>query len=552
MDTYMAAPVRVGATARDRYSSVAIGLHWLIAAGIAFQILLGWRMQDFEGFSRAVLLQIHKSVGITILLLTVGRLVWRLLNPPPPHASSLTPLERVLSHGVHLAFYAALLALPLTGWALSSVGRPGGMTLFGFAPWPAFPLLSLLPGGVQDSLSDLFDNSHTTLVWVMLALLALHLLGALKHHFLSRDPTLARMAPGARPGFVLEPRLIAIPVIVVALTAAVDLPRPPTAPVRPRPRNLASADVYLDIVGPALEKRCASCHSDDEARGGLSVSSFASLMQGGSSGPVVRPGDPQASELIRRVNLPHDNAKYMPKDGKPPLGVDAIAGIAAWIRIGAPATGRVGALKLSDAQRAALQAAFDTAVGGDAAPTGLPKSEPLPTVPPGDPAAIKALEADNFVVRKVVADSNMLDAGFSGRTPLTDADLANLTKLSPQLLRLDLRRSGLMDASMKTIGQFPHLRVLRLQDVQVTDTGVAQLAGLKDLRELSLVDTKITDGVLGKLGDLPRLSALYVWNTGVTPAALDKFKEAHKAIQVAAGLKPADVPKETKIMTPAN
>src|SRR4051812_46104322 len=78
---------------RDRYSTVAIVFHWLIAAGIVIQLALGFHMGDLEGLGRSVLLQIHKTVGISILVLTVARLAWRFVNKPPPHGDSLTPIE---------------------------------------------------------------------------------------------------------------------------------------------------------------------------------------------------------------------------------------------------------------------------------------------------------------------------------------------------------------------------------------------------------------------------------------------------------------------------
>ena len=107
----------------DRYSTVAIAFHWLIAGSIVLQLALGWHMGDLTGLGRSVLLQIHKSVGISILLLTLGRMLWRMVNPPPPHGSNLTRIERIASHWVHMGFYAALLLLPLTGWAMVSLER---------------------------------------------------------------------------------------------------------------------------------------------------------------------------------------------------------------------------------------------------------------------------------------------------------------------------------------------------------------------------------------------------------------------------------------------
>ena len=186
------------AAKQTRYSSVAIILHWTIAAALALQIVLGWRIGDVEGVTRTAVLQLHKTIGVTILVLTVVRMIWRMTKKPPAMDSSLTPIERFASHWVHMGFYAALMALPLTGWAMVSAQRVGAMKLLGGLRWPDFPIVTALPGDLQDTLADLLDKSHSALVWVMLGLIALHVAGALKHHYISKDPTVSRMAPVAR------------------------------------------------------------------------------------------------------------------------------------------------------------------------------------------------------------------------------------------------------------------------------------------------------------------------------------------------------------------
>src|ERR1700749_3856401 len=134
---------------QTRDSSVAIALHWTIAAAIALQIVLGWRIGDVEGVTRTAVLQLHKTIGVTILVLTAFRLVWRFVKRPPPPDSSLTPLEKLASHWVHIGFYGALLALPLTGWAMVSAQRVGAMKLLGGVRWPDFPVVTGLPGEGQ-------------------------------------------------------------------------------------------------------------------------------------------------------------------------------------------------------------------------------------------------------------------------------------------------------------------------------------------------------------------------------------------------------------------
>jgi hypothetical protein len=117
-----------------------------------------------------------------------------------------------------------------------------------------------------------------------------------------------------------------------------------SAPRRPV-TELANADIYLDVVSPALAKRCGSCHNDDKRRGRLTLTSHGKIMKGGEGGPVIVPGAPAKSDLFRRISLPHDNIDFMPKDGKTPLDAQEIVAIEWWISVGAPKAGTLGALK---------------------------------------------------------------------------------------------------------------------------------------------------------------------------------------------------------------
>jgi cytochrome b561 len=538
----------------DRYSTVAIAFHWLIAAAIVVQLALGWRMADLEGLGRTLLLNLHKSVGISILVLTAARLIWRVMNPPPPHGTNLHKLEKLAAHYVHLGFYTALFALPLTGWAMVSLQRPGALKIFGALPWPAFPGASLIPGARQDAAADLADQAHSALVWVMLALLALHIVGALKHHFVSKDRTLSRMAPGVEPGSFTNRRLLAIPATVALAAAVIYLPKLPVGAARPKPASLAQADIYTDIVGPSLDRRCGFCHSDGVSKGGLSLVSYDPTLQGGRSGAVVIPGHVDKSELYRRITLPTDHVQYMPKDGKPPLGKSEIAAIQAWIANGAPRTAKVGGLKLTPEQSAAIKTlvAGDDGAGAEST-EGAPATVALPPAPAADKAAMAKLVDEGFILRKAALNSNLLAADYIATKPLTADVMADLNRLGPQLLSVNLRHAGVTDAMVKAIAAYPNLQSLRLEANEgLTDAAVSALSGAKGLTYLNLTGTKVTDAAIAAAGGLPKLQRLYVWNTAVTPAAVDRLKATRKDLYVYAGLTAKDVPAETKVLQPVN
>ncbi len=537
----------------DRYSTVAIAFHWAIAAAIVIQLALGFHMGDLEGLGRSVLLQIHKTVGISVLLLTLARLAWRATNPPPPHADNLTRIERAASHWVHMGFYGALVLLPLTGWAMVSMQRSGGMKILGgLVTWPGFPGASLLPGNAQDIAADVLDRSHSVLVWMMIGLLALHVAGALKHHFISRDRTLARMAPGVKPGSFTDKRLLSIPAVVVLVAGLVYLPRLPTHFDRPKPRDLASTDIYLDIVGPSLDRRCGFCHSEDVSKGGLSLTNYDGVMQGGRDGKVIIPGHPEKSDLYRRITLPVDHAQYMPKDGKPPLGKSEVAAIRWWIAQGAPGSAKVGSLKLTPDATTALKTLLGGDSGGDDDQGGLPRGPALPAAPAADKGAIAKLVADGFIVRPAQTRSNLLVVDFSSPKPVTADAIADMTKLGPQIFSLNLRHAGVTDAMVKSVAGFPNLETLRLEENPITDAAAKDIAGIKTLTYLNLTNTKVTDAGFAEVAALPKLDRLYLWGTAVTPAAIDKAKAAHKDLILSAGLTAKDVKVETAEMKPTN
>lgn len=173
-----------------RYTSVAIALHWAMALLIIFMIWLGWNMDDNEARY-----QLHKSVGITLLFLTVARIAWRLLNPPPPEPVTLKSWEERLSHFVHIAFYALMVIIPLAGWLLVSISPFQISTvLYGVVDWPHLPFTSGLRQG-NELLHGIVENVHSKGAWVIIVLLGLHVAGALKHEFGGEEGVLKRMMP---------------------------------------------------------------------------------------------------------------------------------------------------------------------------------------------------------------------------------------------------------------------------------------------------------------------------------------------------------------------
>lgn len=182
----------------DRYSLVAIVLHWTIAALIVWTVAIAWNANEVRGLARAEALQPHKTIGVTILLLTLARLGWRLYMKPPRMPDTLRPWERWLARAVHVLFYVMLLALPLSGWALVSASRLAEVYPIRLGPviWPAIQFLSDLPPAQMKDAHETLEAAHHLFAKILVyGLVPLHILGALKHQFIDRADALGRMIP---------------------------------------------------------------------------------------------------------------------------------------------------------------------------------------------------------------------------------------------------------------------------------------------------------------------------------------------------------------------
>lgn len=174
----------------SRYSAIAILLHWAIAALIIVNLALGIGHDAFGRASMPTVMGIHKSIGFTVLVLSLARLAWRLAHPAPALPAAMPGWQVVLARATHIFFYVAIIALPLTGWLMSSASPLRfPLEFFGLFPIPYLPVPQSreAAGG--------WGQAHELLGFATIGVLLLHVAGALKHHFVDRDDVLVRMLP---------------------------------------------------------------------------------------------------------------------------------------------------------------------------------------------------------------------------------------------------------------------------------------------------------------------------------------------------------------------
>ncbi len=172
------------------YSRVAIALHWTIAALIIGNVLGALLAERLGPSIAGSIMATHKSVGLTVLTLSLVRLGWRVRHGFPRFPESTPRWDAVAARATHLAFYGLMIAVPLAGWAMVSAD-PRPLRWFGLFDWPKLP--------VGEGVAESAHGAHELLAFVTLGLLVLHVAGALKHHLIDRDDVLARMLPPVRP-----------------------------------------------------------------------------------------------------------------------------------------------------------------------------------------------------------------------------------------------------------------------------------------------------------------------------------------------------------------
>jgi cytochrome b561 len=174
-----------------RYTPTAQVFHWLIALLIVVQFVLARMAAPLPlGAHKLALLAEHKSFGMTVLMLALIRLAWRLKNLPPSLPANMRRVEQLLARFTHVSFYVLLIAMPLSGWLMSSA-KNYSVSWFGAFSWP-----NLIEP--NEAAFNFFKTLHHLLSNVLFVIAALHILAALKHQFWNKDDVLARMLPDFR------------------------------------------------------------------------------------------------------------------------------------------------------------------------------------------------------------------------------------------------------------------------------------------------------------------------------------------------------------------
>lgn len=180
----------------QRYDRVAIWLHWLITGFIVALVPMGLLMEDTPKAMQVSVYQLHKSFGLMVLFLSLARISWRLMNPPPPLPKTIPLWERAAANTMHTVFYVLIIAIPLSGWMLVSASPKNIPTVFLMLfHWPHIGVLAQMAIEQKKAVIDPLKEVHEILALGTIGLMVLHIGAALKHQYLTKDDEMARMIP---------------------------------------------------------------------------------------------------------------------------------------------------------------------------------------------------------------------------------------------------------------------------------------------------------------------------------------------------------------------
>lgn len=310
-----------------------------------------------------------------------------------------------------------------------------------------------------------------------------------------------------------------------------------------------AALLYKDIIQPLLQEKCNSCHGPNKQKGKLRLDNPDMIMKGGKEGNDVVAGQPDQSELIKRIMLARNEEHHMPPKDKPQLTPQEITLLHWWIESGAHFDKQVKDLPQPENVKPALLALQQSST----APTV--KASELPTAPtePANANAIAALKKRGIMVLPVAQNSNYLHANFVTVDSFTPKDLELLLPLKKQLLWLKLSNQPVTDSSLKTIAQLGNLTRLQVDRTKITDSGLSFLQPLQQLRYLNLVGNNVSFTGLEKLQQHKQLQSLYLYQTNMNADDWSKLKKILPTVLLdSGGYKLPMLPSDTTVVTEKN
>jgi uncharacterized membrane protein len=305
-------------------------------------------------------------------------------------------------------------------------------------------------------------------------------------------------------------------------------PKPPVPALHPV-ADVQHAILYTEMIQPVLHDNCYGCHRAGHAKGGLRLDDQANILKGGKDGPILVPGNPGVSLLMKRISLPLDDDHHMAPKEKPQLTTAEVKLLKWWITTGATFDKQVAQLPQDNDIHAVLAAFHEgTAgpIGGSGAPANIADSDmPVSPVKQAPAEALKRLAAAGALVLPISRGSNYLSVSFPNDTIGRDA-LAALPLVREQLVELKCSDLPLGDEILDLAAASPHLVRLWLDHTKITGKALDRLDTLQALKYLNLTGTTVGEVEVRTLSRAKKLKEIFLYQTNVPKTAWPALQAA--------------------------
>jgi len=281
--------------------------------------------------------------------------------------------------------------------------------------------------------------------------------------------------------------------------------------------DVQEANAYADIIQPIFESKCYGCHNKSKKKGKLRLDEPEFILKGGKDGKVIKPGNADESDMMKRLLLPRNEEDHMPPKEKPQLKDNEIELIHWWIATGATFDKKTKELEQPEKIKPILLSLQKEV-------KKIPPDVPEAMVEKADEKALQKIKQRGIVVLPVAQNSNYLTVNFITVDSVTHNDIALLLSIKKQLVWLNLSGKKFSDTLLTPIAQLVNLIRLQLDNTWITDKGLASLRSLINLQYLNLVGTKVTGNGIMQLKGLSKLQAMYIYKTFITASEWPTLK----------------------------
>ncbi|WP_422083478.1 c-type cytochrome domain-containing protein [Ulvibacterium sp.] len=283
--------------------------------------------------------------------------------------------------------------------------------------------------------------------------------------------------------------------------------------------------VYGHVVNRILEEKCVKCHNPNKKKGELLMTDLAGLLKGGEGGNTLIPGNPEESEMIRRLYLPMEDEEHMPPEGERPLADNEIRILEQWIALGASDTLRLNHLEGSQPLAVLIKEMME--------PDPMEKWTALPKVAD---STLSNLASDYLTITRLAGATDALKVNVY-MPPQYDARmLLDLAPVNRNIVELDLSGLPIGEKELGFAANCPNLEWLEIDRTPITDVQVDTLRNLSKLRLLKVYETDIGDRSISFFKEWENLKSLYIWGTQVSESALEELKSKNPDLVIENGI----------------